>query len=178
MITLALIKAVAPKRSESMLSGWISPLEETMARYEINTPMRQACFLAQIAHESGGFKYTKELASGEAYEYRKDLGNDKPGDGPKYKGRGLIQITGKFNYQALGQDLGVAFVAYPELLEQPGYAALSAGWFWNKRQLNELADTDDMERITKRINGGFNGLEDRLARHDAAIQYFESAGLL
>lgn len=178
MITLALMKAVAPGRSDSMLSGWATPLDEALAKYEINTPLRIACFLAQVAHESGGFKYTKELASGDAYEYRKDLGNDKPGDGPRYKGRGLIQITGKYNYQMLGQDLGVAFVAYPELLEQPGYAAISAGWFWNKRGLNELADLDDMERITKRINGGFNGLEDRLKRHDSAIQYFEGEGLL
>lgn len=178
MITLKLLRAVAPGRPDSMLSGWVVPIQDTCTRYEIDTPLRMACFLAQVAHESGGLKWVKELATGEAYEYRADLGNDKPGDGRRYKGRGLIQLTGKGNYQRCGQALGVSLVAYPELLEQPGYAALSAGWFWDDHHLNELADLDDMERITKRINGGLNGLEDRMSRHDAAIQYFESEGLL
>jgi putative chitinase len=143
---------------------FVGPINQTLQRYHINTPLRVAHFLAQIGHESCGLDAVREYASGAAYEGRADLGNVKPGDGVRFKGRGLIQITGRANYFALGKAFGVDFVADPLLLEQPVYAALSAGWYWNSRNLNELADGNFFKTITKRINGGTNGYADREAR--------------
>lgn len=135
-----------------------------MREFDIDqNPARETHFLAQVAHESGAFHYTRELASGEAYEGRKDLGNTDIGDGVRYKGRGLIQITGRANYQACGDALGVDLISEPEQLEQPLLACRSAGWFWHSRNLNQLADRGDIKAITKKINGGFNGLPDRIA---------------
>ena len=137
-----------------------------MARYEINTPLRRAHFLAQIGHESGRLRYCREVwgptPAQQRYEGRADLGNIHPGDGPRFLGRGLIQLTGRSNYSQASQALGVDFIGQPKLLESPEYAALSAGWFWHSRGLNRLADSDAALAITKRINGGTNGLEDRL----------------
>lgn len=149
---------------------FLAPLIAAMDEFEINTPARQAAFLAQVGHESGQLLYVKELASGEAYEGRKDLGNTRPGDGVRYKGRGLIQITGRANYAACGAALGLDLIAEPELLEQPGNACRSAGWFWKTHRLNELADEGmaSFGLITKRINGGLNGINDRLALYRAA----------
>jgi putative chitinase len=132
--------------------------------YEINTPLRVAHFMAQLHHESGGFNYLKELGNNayfKKYEGRKDLGNIFAGDGLKYKGRGFIQITGRANYTELSKDLKIDFVNNPELLEQEANAIISALWFWNKKKLNTFADEDNLSTITKRINGGFNGIEDR-----------------
>lgn len=143
---------------------YVQPLNDTMVKYEINTPIRKQHFLAQVLHESMNLYYVKEIASGKAYEGRKDLGNINAGDGPRYKGRGFIQVTGRANYAAISKDLGIDFVSNPELLETPEYAALSAGWFWNKKGLNKLADKDDALAITKAVNGGKNGLEDRLKK--------------
>lgn len=141
-------------------------LTKTFERYSINTPLRQAHFLAQVLHESGAFKYNKEIwgptTAQKGYEGRKDLGNTGPGDGIKFKGRGLIQLTGRANYAAASKEFGEDFINNPVLLESYPYAALIAGWFWHKRGLNTYADADDVRTITKRINGGFNGLEDRL----------------
>ena len=144
-------------------------ISDACNRYSINTPKRLAAFLAQVAHESGSLLYVKELASGKAYDTGKlaaTLGNtpEADGDGQKYKGRGLIQITGTANYRAcsfglFGDD---RLLRTPELLEQPENAALSAAWFWDSRKLNILADAGDFRKITKRINGGYNGWEDRL----------------
>ena len=157
-----------PYASAENLEKFCQPLNETMERYQINNPQQMACFLSQLAHESGCLKYVKELATGQAYEGRKDLGNVQPGDGVKFKGRGLIQITGRTNYGALGKALGADLINHPELLEGPVYASLSAGWFWDSRKLNDPADVLDFTRITKRINGGVNGMADRL-------KYFELA---
>lgn len=140
---------------------FVDLVNDTLVKFEINTPLRVQHFLAQVMHESLCFHYLKELASGEAYEHRADLGNTSAGDGVKFKGRGLIQITGHFNYIAIGKDLGEDFISHPELLETPKYATLSAGWFWNKHDLNALADADDITHITKRINGGLNGIDSR-----------------
>ncbi len=139
------------------------PLTDAMAEFDINTKARQAAFIAQIGHESGQLRYVRELASGSAYEGRKDLGNTMPGDGMKYKGRGLIQITGKANYVALMMALGIDCLEHPEVVEEPVNACRSAGWFWKTNGLNELADQSNFLAITKRINGGTNGLEDRQA---------------
>lgn len=134
----------------------------TMAQYEIDTPRRQAAFLAQVGHESGSLKYTLELASGEAYEGRKDLGNIKQGDGPRYRGRGLIQVTGRANYEACGAALGLDLIEQPALLEQPEHASRSAGWYWSTRNLNKYADADRFGALTRAINGGYNGLDERI----------------
>lgn len=149
---------------------FLNPLNDAMQEFEIDTPARQASFLAQIAHESGQLQYVRELASGEAYEGRRDLGNTWPGDGRRYRGRGLIQITGRANYAACGTALGLSLLDQPELLEEPVNACRSAAWFWKTYGLNELADLGDQVRVTKRINGGTNGLADRLALFEVAQQ--------
>jgi len=138
-------------------------LVHAMAEFGIDTPRRQAGFLAQVAHESESLRYTLELASGDAYEMRLDLGNVMTGDGRKFKGRGLIQITGRDNYRKCAGDLGVNLQQYPELLEKPVLACRSAGWFWRSRSLNQYADTDQFGTLTKKINGGFNGLDNRIS---------------
>lgn len=136
--------------------------------HHIDTPARLAAFLAQIGHESGGLRWVREIANGQAYEGRASLGNTQPGDGPRYRGRGLIQITGRFNYRATArslQPLGAPdFEAEPEALELPQWAAWSAADYWASRGLNELADAGDFEAITRRINGGLNGHADRITR--------------
>jgi putative chitinase len=143
---------------------------------DIDTPLRRAHFLAQIAHESGGLRWLEELASGAAYEGRADLGNDQPGDGVRFKGRGLIQLTGRANYtafaQALGRDLTSSTEAAAQVAEDPDLCVRAATWFWSKNGLNPLADADDLEAVTRRINGGLNGLADRakyLARAKAVF---------
>jgi putative chitinase len=154
--------------SISRIDQWIEPLNEAMAEYEINTPLRQAAFLAQIAHESGELRYVREIASGEAYEGRADLGNTKAGDGKRFRGRGLIQVTGRANYEACGKALGLPLLDFPEMLELPTYAAKSAAWFWKSRGLNELADNGSFKEITKKINGGYNGWTDRQKFYERA----------
>jgi putative chitinase len=177
---------------------WLAPLEETFAKYDISTPVRQACFMGQCAHESGNFKTlqenlnysaeglmktwpsrfpTKELAdqyarnpakiAGKVYNGR--LGNTSEEEAAQYLGRGLIQLTGKENYANCGTALGIDFVGNPTLLIEPKYAVLSAGWFWNKKGLNSLADASDIETMTKRINGGLIGLDDRKAKIAKAL---------
>lgn len=140
--------------------------------FDITTPRRMAHFLAQIAHESAELRYTKELASGRQYEGRKDLGNIQKGDGVRYKGRGLIQITGRANYKKYADFCGFDVVADPELLELPLGATKSAMWYWQTHGLNQLADRDDDLAITKRINGGTNGLADRRKYLERAKRVF------
>lgn len=157
---------------------FLAPFNETLAKYAINTPLRIAHFLAQVGHESVGLAAVREFDSGAAYEGRKDLGNCQEGDGVRFKGRGLIQITGRSNYAALGKAFGIDLLLTPSLLEAPKYAALSAGWYWSTRNLNALADKDsghwnpaDKEvftRITRIVNGGINGIADREARYKSA----------
>lgn len=166
-ITKDLLKQCLPFAKDANLSKFITPLNLTFEKYAINTPKRIAAFLAQIAHESGSFRYVEEIASGSAYEGRKDLGNTQPGDGKRFKGRGLIQITGRTNYEAVGKALHYDFINQPDHLCLPGAATFSAGWYWDSRKLNALADIGDEEsfrKITKKINGGYNGMADRL-RH-------------
>lgn len=160
MITIEQLKSIASNK-ESELLKVLKPLNDTCIKFHIDTPLRKQHFIAQICHESLSFIYRKELASGKAYEGRKDLGNVNVGDGVKFKGRGYIQITGRSNYSLISKDLGIDFISKPELLEEIDNAILSAGWFWNKNNLNILADKDDINTITKRINGGLNGFEDR-----------------
>lgn len=154
------------------------PLSDAMAEFGIDTPARQAAFVAQVGHESGSLRYVEELASGDAYEGRHDLGNTQPGDGRRFKGRGLIQITGRTNYGACSQALlgdENALLDDPARLCDPALAARSAAWFWQKHNLNALADSGDFKTITKRINGGLNGYDDRLAFWDRAKTAMEVA---
>nr|WP_070291069.1 glycoside hydrolase family 19 protein [Janthinobacterium sp. HH106] len=142
---------------------FLAPLNAAMVEFGITTPARQASFLSQVGHESGQLRYVRELASGQAYEGRADLGNVRAGDGIRFRGRGLLQVTGRANYAACGKALGLDLLAQPELLEQAVNACRSAGWFWQTKGLNALADAGDQERVTRRINGGVNGLAERLA---------------
>lgn len=138
----------------------------SMNSRSINTPLRRAHFLAQLGHESGSFKYTEEIASGAAYEGRTNLGNTQTGDGVKFKGRGLIQLTGRTNYvnygASIGQDLTVDG-NWTKVATDPLLAVDAAGWFWETHGLNAAADSDDVDKVTKIINGGYNGLDDRKA---------------
>lgn len=130
----------------------------------VDTPQRAAQFMAQAGHESGEYRYMHEIADGWAYEGRRDLGNTEPGDGPKYKGGGPFQITGRANYLACGKALGLDLINHPELIRIPEHATRSAVWFWNSRQLSLYADRDFFVAETRVINGGTNGLSDRLTR--------------
>ena len=167
MITLDDLKRICPTTKAGRLALFVDALNEAMREYQIDNPARETAFLAQIAHESGGFVYTREIwgptPAQERYEGRQDLGNIHPGDGKRFMGRGLVQVTGRANYYQCGAALGLDLIEHPELLEDPIHAARSAGWFWNSRSLSELADKGDFRGITRRINGGYNGLADRLA---------------
>lgn len=160
-VTVQQILDVAPYADAARVADLLPHLQLTMAEYQITTPLRQAHFLAQLAHESGSFNYLEELDSGDYLEGRTDLGNTEPGDGRRFKGRGLIQITGRTNYDACGQDLGIDLIKTPTRLSDHDLACLSAGWFWQKNQINEFADRDDVEMVTRTINGGLNGYHDR-----------------
>jgi putative chitinase len=146
----------------SKVSVYAPLLTAAMAAYEIDTPRRQAAFLAQVGHESGQLKYTEEIADGSAYEGRVDLGNTQPGDGKRFKGRGLIELTGRDNYAACGTALGLDLLSHPKLLAEPEHACRSAAWFWKENDLNSFADSNRFGSLTKRINGGYNGLDDRI----------------
>jgi putative chitinase len=158
----------------SRAERWLEPLAEAMAHYDIGTPARQAAFLAQVGHESGRLVYVRELWNPVTcpwqarYEGREDLGNTEEGDGFRFRGRGLIQLTGRANYAACGKALGLDLLQQPELLEEPGHAAMSAAWYWASHGCNALADQDDFRAITLRINGGLNGYDDRVALHARA----------
>lgn len=162
-----------PNASERRVDLIFPFLIKGMNDYEINTPLRENHFIAQVAHESGEFKYMEELASGDSYDARTDLGNTPQvdGDGRKYKGRGLIQLTGANNYYKCGKALGVNLMENPKLLSTPEYASRSACWFWWAFGLNPLADLDKFVSITKRINGGTNGITDRKKYLDRAMEY-------
>ena len=153
---------------------FVPVLNAAMVHYQIIGPKRVAAFIAQIGHESGQLKYVKEIwgptAAQAKYEGRKDLGNTVVGDGTKYRGRGLIQITGRANYMACGEGLGLDLINQPELLEKPQHACMSAAWFWAIKGLNTLADAGEITKISKRINGGSNGLQDRLALYKKACE--------
>ena len=182
-------------------SKWLDPLQETFDKYEINTVQRQACFIGQCMHESAGFKVTREnlnysakglmatwpsrfpdMDTAEKYEHNPEkiaskvylgrMGNTTPEEAGMYIGRGLIQITGKDAYKSASEALKEDLLANPQLAEEPRYAALTAGWFWNRKGLNDLADQNNYEatkEMTKRINGGVLGLDDRIAKINMAL---------
>jgi putative chitinase len=178
---------------------WLEPLEEAFAKYDISTPKRQAAFIGQCAHESGNFhtlqenlnysaeglmktwpsrfptidiatQYARQPAKIAGKVYNGRLGNTSEEEAAKYLGRGLIQLTGRENYANCGSSIGADLLANPTLLLEPRYAAMSAAWFWNKKGLNSLADAGDIDTMTKRINGGLIGLDDRKAKIAKAEQ--------
>ena len=153
---------------------FVSVLNTAMSRYGIVGQLRVAAFIAQVGHESGQLRYVREIwgptAQQAGYEGRADLGNTVKGDGSKYRGRGLIQVTGRANYAACGEALGLDLIASPELLELPQHATMSAAWFWSTRGLNTLADQGQFVKITRRINGGLNGQDDRQVLYDQALK--------
>ncbi|MBI6911028.1 glycoside hydrolase family 19 protein [Pseudomonas palleroniana] len=153
---------------------FVPVLNAAMGRYGIVGTARAAAFIAQVGHESGQLRYVREIwgptAQQLGYEERADLGNTVPGDGSKFRGRGLIQITGRANYAACGDALGLDLINNPQLLELPQHAAMSAAWFWSTKGLNTLADQGELVKITRRINGGVNGLADRQALYEKALK--------
>jgi putative chitinase len=178
---------------------WLDPLNDTLEKYNINTKDRIASFVGQCQHESGNFRWleenlnysadalmrtwssrfpTREIADQFARNpekiankvYGGRMGNTEDGDGWKYRGRGIKQLTGKENYQRCGAGLGVDIIDDPDLLLEPKYACLSAGWFWNKHNLNQLADQKDYTTMTRRINGGVFGLSDRINKINECLK--------
>ena len=178
---------------------WLDPLNQTFAKYDINTALRQAAFIGQCQHESNNFRTLEEnlhysadglmrtwpsrfpsadvaqqyannpeKIANKVYGGRADLGNKEDGDGFKFHGRGCIQLTGRDLYERCGEAIGADLINQPQLLVEPHYAAMSAGWFFNKKGLNALADIKDYETMTKRINGGLLGLADRIAKINKA----------
>ncbi len=218
MINPAQLKSITNLQDITLLTNIVNSLNDTFVKFNINTPLRECHFLAQILHESDNFKFVKEglnysadaLANTFTNRYglkdpklstptqpvyvknnlgrivpnplavklerkpvdiannlycdRMGNGNEASGDGAKFIGRGYIQITGRENYTTIGHDLNADFINHPELLETPQYAMLSAGWYWNKTNINILADKDDVLAVTKKINGGIKGLDDRTAK--------------
>ena len=179
---------------------WLKPLNDTFAKYGLNTSTRQAAFIGQCQHESGNFKTLEEnlhysanglmrtwpsrfptidvaekyannpeAIANKVYGGRADLGNTQDGDGFAFHGRGLIQLTGRSNYQVCGDALSQPFTTHPELVLEPQWACMSAGWYWNRKQLNLLADDENWEVMTKRINGGTIGLQDRIDKIHKAM---------
>lgn len=165
MISSTQLKAAMPFATDANIARFVQPINDTFDRFSISTPMRQAVFLAQIAVESGSLHYVREIADGSAYEGRADLGNTEPGDGRRFPGRGLGQITGRKNHMLCGIALGLDLLAQPELLEQPENAALSAGWYWSTHGLSGLADARKFGTACRVWNGGINGLDDRIEHY-------------
>jgi predicted chitinase len=160
-ITAAQLTAIMPQNRHP---EYLVHINAALTEGSINTCHRKAAFLAQLAHESGQLVYMEEIASGDAYEGRLDLGNTQPGDGRRFKGRGPIQLTGRANYRAAGQALGLNLEANPQMVATPQVGFRTSVWFWTRHNLNALADAgtlDAFRQITRKINGGTNGQADR-----------------
>ncbi|MBK7992882.1 MAG: LysM peptidoglycan-binding domain-containing protein [Blastocatellia bacterium] len=160
-LTVQQLRAIVPNLPLAKAQEYLPHLNAALAEFKINTPARQAAFVAQLAHESVGLTAFEEFASGRAYEGRPDLGNTQPGDGVRFKGRGPIQLTGRANYREVGKALGIDLENNPKLASTPEVGFRVAGQFWERNGLNELADAQKFDSITKRVNGGFNGKADR-----------------
>ena len=181
------IMKVAPKFSgakaeaQSAIVGAISPVfAAVLDAYQINTRLRIAHFMGQVTHECAGFRTTEEFASGAAYEGREDLGNNRPGDGRKYKGRGLLQLTGRANYRRIGKILGLPLEENPLLAGDPVTSLKIACEYWKDRKINTPADRDDLIKVTKLVNGKLNGLEDRriyLKKAKEALAEIDAIGI-
>ncbi len=179
-ITTLQLQQILPNAGQSA-GVFVPVLNTAMVRYQIVGSLRMAAFIAQIGHESGQLRYVREMGS-DQYLSKYDTGSlarrlgntpEADGDGQKYRGRGLIQITGRANYMTCGEALGLDLINYPELLEKPQHACMSAAWFWASRGLNTLADAGKFDTITRRINGGQNGAADRRALYAQALKVLE-----
>ena len=177
-LTLSQLTAVFGSLPEATYRSYLPHLNAAMREFGIASVIRIAHFLGQLGHESAGLLYMEEIADGSAYEGREDLGNVYPGDGTRYKGRGPIQLTGRMNYRAAGAALGLDLENNPARAANPDVAFRIAGWYWNSRTLNSLADLGDagFDEITRRVNGGFNGYEDRLAYYRRAKEVLGTEG--
>jgi len=203
MVTLDLLTHMCPKTKASVLEGYLEPLNTVAEYYEMNAnPARLAGFLAQTAHESGGYNFIKENLNYSAkglmgtfkkyfpsediakqyerqperianrvYANRMSNGDEASGDGYRFCGRGLIQLTGRANYTKFANDLGMSIEDTVAYLETPNGAVASAGWFWDNNNLNQYCDSGDFVTLTKRINGGTIGLEDRKHHYEIAMHY-------
>lgn len=167
-VTAAQLREIMPRLAADKAAEYLPHLNRAMREAGISTATRRAAFLAQLALESGELRWWQEFATGEAYEGRANLGNTQPGDGPRYKGRGPIQLTGRANYRAAGKALGMDLEAYPHRVLEPEVGFRVAGWYWRSRKLNTYADSGDFRELTRRINGGYNGLPEREAYHRTA----------
>ncbi|NMY38216.1 MULTISPECIES: glycoside hydrolase family 19 protein [unclassified Pseudomonas] len=176
-ITQQQLQQILPNAGQTA-GVFVPVLNTSMVRFQIVGTKRIAAFIAQIGHESGQFRYVRELGNDQylsKYDtgtLAKRLGNtpEADGDGQKYRGRGLIQITGRANYMMCGEALALDLINHPELLEKPQHACMSAAWFWASRGLNTLADAGQFDTITRRINGGQNGAADRQALYARALK--------
>ena len=160
----AKLKGTMINATDANIVKFASAVLAKMIARNISTPIRQLHFLAQVGHESGELRYTEELASGAAYEGRQDLGNTQPGDGVRFKGRGLIQLTGRANYQNYGKAIGIDLLTnnqWERVASDPDLSVDVAAWYWNTHNLNQFADADDIATITRKINGGLNGYDNR-----------------
>ena len=167
-----MIKAISPNSKDTIVVPMVKHLNVYLPQYGVNNYLRIVHFLAQAAHESAGFRTLEEYADGSAYEGRKNLGNTQPGDGKRYKGRGIFQLTGRANYRDMSVKLGRDLENNPILAKDPEVSVLTALEYWKSRGLNTFADQDNLLTITKRINGGLNGLDSRkifLARAKNAV---------
>jgi predicted chitinase len=186
MVTDDELRQIMPNCASAKRTDYLPFIQQAMEEFEITSYLREAAFLAQLAHESGELRYMEEIASGAAYEGRQDLGNTEPGDGKRYKGRGPIQLTGRANYQRYGDLLGLDLVNNPTIAATPQVGFRIAGQYWKLNGLNELADqglqivtirrkgqneqVSAFDAITFRINGGFNGRDDRTKYYNRAKQ--------
>ena len=164
------LRHVCPNLSAPDATRIAAGLGQAFARYGITTERRAAMAVAQWAHESAGFRTSQEYASGAAYEGRKDLGNTQRGDGVRFKGRGRIMITGRANYAAMAKALGLDLIHHPELLARSPHSEVASGQWWKDHGCNDLCDSDDFVGLTRRINGGLNGLSDRQLLYQRARQ--------
>ncbi len=165
---VATLVAAMPGLTTAKATEYLTPMEAAMAEFGITSELRSRMWLAQVGHESLSLRYFEEIASGAAYEGRKDLGNTQPGDGVRFKGRGPIQLTGRANYTTAGNALKLPLVTNPPMAADPKYAFRISAWWWEAHGLNPISDAADVTAATRRINGGLNGLADRQSRYDRA----------
>jgi predicted chitinase len=170
-VTLQQLMTIMPKLSRAQAQAYLPLLNQAMADAQINNSRRKAAFLSQLAVESKDLTDFEEDASGKAYEGNvRNLGNTQPGDGPRFKGRGPIQLTGRDNYTRAGRALGVDLVGHPELVQNdPATAFRTAAWFWNDKHPNAAADSGNFTAVTQKVNGGVNGLAARKQAYDRAL---------
>lgn len=171
-----MLKIVGSEQHKDRIQAMMPGINETCHRFQINTPLRMAHFFGQILHESGGFRWLREIWGPTDAQSRyeppsrlaSDLGNVSSGDGKRYMGRGVIQLTGRYNYKQFSDAMGIDFLSNPDLVASPQYAVLVGGWYWDTRKINSAADNDDLLRVTRLVNGGKNGLADRQKYLDRA----------